>query len=72
MNLHGTNFGQLRPYCDLVAGTGAIALWLGGHMAELAAGASLLYTVVSLFFLIRDKRRSKKARRRKYDYVGEL
>lgn len=69
MNLHDSQ-SHVRAYCDLVAGTSAMALWLLGHMAEFAAAASLLYTVVSLFFLIRDKRRAKKARRRKSDYYN--
>lgn len=57
---------HIKPFCDAAAvGTAIGALF--GYLPQLAAGASFLYTIVSLWFLLRAKWFRKHKRTRKYD-----
>lgn len=59
---------NIKPLCDVAAvGTAVGALF--GKLPELAAGASFLYTIVSLYFLLRAKWFRKNKRTRKYDLL---
>lgn len=59
MNIH---YHSWKPYCDVVAITAAVGSLLN-WLPQLAAGASLVYTVFSTYYFLKGKW-SKHARRR--------
>lgn len=59
------NYHAIKPYCDVVAISAVVGSLLN-WLPQLAAGASLVYTVFSTYYFLKGKW-SKKARRRHTD-----